>query len=187
MDPEQLKAAAADFYRRAIAEGASQEQAIRLARRFVATQQAAPAPVNRRPPGGGPTEQPPFATLPPMLGGALDMLVAFGNGASLELAGRLSGDTGAYMDELRGRAPGVTAKTELVGAAATGLAAGGRAGRALGARAAANPYGFRIVQRGTQPVAARAANVAGRILRNRAVQGGGLLGAWEFGKDILGR
>lgn len=75
----------------------------------------------------GPTPQPPFPSLPPMVGGALDALVAFGTGAGLGLP-LLAGDTREYMGELMERAPGAT-----LAAAGAGALAGG----ALGARGGA--------------------------------------------------
>lgn len=67
----------------------------------------------------GPTKQPPFPSLPPKVGGALDALVALGVGAGAGLP-LLSADTRKYMGELMGRAPGATMAASAAGALATG-------------------------------------------------------------------
>lgn len=64
----------------------------------------------------GPTPQPAFPTLPPAVGGALDALVAFGNGAGAGLPALLSKNTRAYMGELNTRAPGASVAAQGAGA-----------------------------------------------------------------------
>lgn len=78
-----------------------------------------PAPTFER------TEQPPFATLPPLVGGALDALVAFGNyaAAGIPLPSLVSSDTREYMGELKERSPGGVQAAGIAGGLAGGLAA----------------------------------------------------------------
>jgi hypothetical protein len=136
---DELKAQVAEFYRKALAEGATEEQAVRLARRFMAEQQA---------PGGpsigpsGPTAQPAFASLPPMAGGALDMLIQFGlQGPTFGLAGKVVPAIGEASQEIDARAPRTSMGMKAAGAAmalpmAAASATVGRAGMgAMGALA----------------------------------------------------
>lgn len=154
MDDE-LKAQVADFYRRAIAEGATEEQAVRLARRFMAETTAAGGPTIGP---AGPTAQPAFAKLPPMAGGALDFLIAFGTGATFGAANLIPG-VGEMNAEIRERAPRTAILSGAGGAALSiPLTSGASAMMGLGARGAAG--------------------LAGAIARNRMAQilGGGALG-----------
>ena len=89
----------------------------------------------------GPTEQPPFPTLPPMVGGALDALVSYGTGLTFGAANAIPG-VREYNQNLRERNPRLTTLLGAAGAATSipvGIAgataargAAGMAGRAAG-------------------------------------------------------
>lgn len=135
--------------------------------------------------GPTPPPQPPFPTLPPMVGGALDALVAFGTGAGLGLP-LLSGDTRAYTDELMERAPGTTLATAGAGGAMAGVA-GGAALMARTAAGAANPHGFRIAHQAGPGLLRRGAGLASDAIRNRFVRGavgGGI--AYDYLRRMFG-
>lgn len=149
------------------------------------------------------TPQPPFATLPPMVGGALDALVAFGNLGAFGLPAMLSKDTREYTEELKERAPDAYMASGVAAGLATGLAStplfaartaaigpysvaqGGPALQQIPSIAgqAARTVGGAVGQ-GVQ----RGASFAGRALRNQATQTvGGMLGGGLLMKWLLGR
>ena len=141
-----------------------------------------------------PPKQPPFPTLPPMVGGALDALVAFGTGAGLGLP-LLSGDTREYMGGLMERNPGTTLATAGVGAAA-GLAAAATGANRLRRMARPirptappgafpRPPGVSVGPGGPVRPAAPSGAVREFLMR-KLLPGGGLLGAWEAGKRLIG-
>lgn len=155
------------------------------------------------PPPPAPAEQPPFATLPPMVGGALDALVAFGNYGAFGLPALLSKDTREYVGELKERDPVATAAAGAAGGLATGLASA----PLFAARTAAiGPYSVaqggpalqripsiagqaaRTVGGAVGQGVQRGASFAGRALRNQATQTvGGMLGGGLLMKWLLGR
>lgn len=82
----------------------------------------------------GPTAQPAFPTLPPLAGGALDMLIQFGlQGTTFGLAGKLIPGVGEASREIDARAPRTSMGMKAAGAAmalpmAAASATVGRAG-----------------------------------------------------------
>ena len=126
----------------------------------------------------GPTQEPPFASLPPLAGGILDALVAFGNGAGLGLPAKLSKDTGAYRAELMDRAQGPTLAAEGAGAATTALL-GTKGFQA--AKAEMNAPGRWLQSRmfgstrpfpGTAPASPGVGSMAINMLKNQYFRGG---------------
>lgn len=140
------------------------------------------------------TPQPPFATLPPMVGGALDALVAFGNLGAFGLPALLSKDTREYTAELKERAPDAYMASGIAGGLATGLASA----PLFAARAAAiGPYqvatGSNAMQAIPSVAGSAARSVGGALagvarpaaaralpLLRTAAKGTGLLGGWEL-------
>jgi hypothetical protein len=155
---EQIQSQVAEFYRRAIAEGASEEQALRLSRRFLAELSGGPSigPA-------GPTAQPAFPTLPPMVGGALDMLIQFGlQGATFGTAGRLIPAVGAASAEIDARNPRMS----------------------MAMKGAGSAMSLPLTMAGAT-VAGAGAGLAGRLLSNRLVlgaAGGGATAAYLMNK-----
>lgn len=152
------------------------------------TKVAEAGPVNT-----GPTEQPPFATLPPMVGGALDALVAFGNYAGLGIPSLVSRDTREAVRELKARSPGGTMAAGIAGGAALGVAS---APLFAARTAATGPYSVAlgantpqaipsIAGAAAQRVVSPAVRAAGQLIRNRWAQGAGLLGLYEAGRRAL--
>jgi hypothetical protein len=134
---DELKAQVAEFYRKALEAGATEEQALRLSRRFVAEQRADGGPSIGP---SGPTAQPTLAKLPPMVGGALDMLIQFGlQGGTFGLAGKMVPAIGEASREIDARNPRTSAGMKAAGAAMAipMAAAGATVGRAgMGAASA---------------------------------------------------
>lgn len=142
-------------------------------------------------------EQPPFATLPPMLGGALDALTAFGNYTLFGVPELIVPGMHERMEELREREPvgtalmvgagiGATAGLGMLGAAQSGLL-GNAAARAV------SPTGFAITgaHLGTRAAQAagslgRGAMQAARPLAKPIAQAVGLGGGFALLNRILG-
>lgn len=113
MDDE-LKAQVADFYRRALAEGATEEQALRLSRRFMAEQRANGGPTIGP---SGPTAQPMFSNLSPRAGGALDALIVFGNALTFGGASVASETIRNARRDIKARNPRTATGLEVAGGA----------------------------------------------------------------------
>lgn len=163
MDDE-LKAQVVEFYRRAIAEGATEEQAVRLARRFVAEQRADGGPTIGP---SGPTATPMFSNLSPRAGGALDALIVFGNALTFGGASAASETIRNARQDIKARNPRTATGLEVAGGAMA-LPVAGIAGGA----------------------AAKAPSVAAAVLRNPITKGlgfgGGALGGVELVRRLLG-